>query len=174
MYQRILLYLMLLLPFSVLSQTNSITKEETTKIEYIIYHYFEDRLPQTTREISQYMKERPAELFFCLLGIDSSGKVERLNLLSDAKNRDSGFVLFSRMTSLDFKDWQCEKCGGKTLMILITIDNRNDKKPKYVRNLGLSGFFKTNEANDLIILRGIGLGWPTITEESLPVNGVVR
>src|SRR5258706_13402535 len=116
MYQRILLYLMLLLPFSVLSQTNSITKEETTKIEYIIYHYFEDRLTQTTREISQYMKERPAELFFCLLGIDSSGKVERLNLLSDAKNRDSGFVLFSRMTSLDFKDWQCEKCGGKTLI----------------------------------------------------------
>jgi hypothetical protein len=147
--------------------------KEESELEHTVRNYFINRVPVNSSVVRRYMMERPAELFFCVFSVDSSGRVRHINLLSDDKNRDSAFAIFSRMIPEDLKDWQCEKCGGKTLMILIGVENSNDNKPLYYQNTEYSGFFRTREANNLIIVRGMWLMWPQIICEYQGVSSIL-
>ena len=96
-----------------------------------------------------------------MLTTDSSGKVIAVNLLADEKNRDSAFAIFSKLEPKHFKDWQSKTCGGKTIIVPISLWTKRGL-PKYVNDLMAA--LKPAEGNNFVIVRGVAVGWPVSVE----------
>jgi hypothetical protein len=155
MYKKSLLYFVLLLSVAANSQRDSVSLslKEECDLEHILYDYYALQHWGEEGNTGISRMGKPTEIVICVFGIDSSGKVGNISLLSDDKNRDSVFSIFSRMTPQNFKDWRCEKCGGKTLILpFIDFIENNSKKPAYYKNY-LSSVSKTKELNNLIFIR---------------------
>lgn len=64
---------------------------------------------------SVYFEGRQSELITIILKIDSNGKVSAINLIGNKK--DTSYTILSRMTTEEFKNWQCLLCKRKTIVL---------------------------------------------------------
>lgn len=141
-----------LLLFSSCGFAQTMSLNESVKLQNIVYHYF-DNSP-----LQSYVKAGSAsETFLLLLSTNNNGEIDSISFLSDTNNKDSGFVVISRLKADIFKTWQSKKCKNKTIMIPITILSQSNN-PSYVRNIATSKFFKLSESGNLIVLEGFTFG----------------
>ena len=143
-----------LLCYSGIAQCMS-TKEKA-ELERIVYYFCQNQ--QIERKIDQGIFKKSSEIIFCLLELDSLGKVSNIRLIGDENNKDSAFAILSRIKVSDFKNWKVENCKQKTVMIPI-ISLSPTEKPQYVEHFVKPDIFKPGEYGNLIILRKMTFGW---------------
>lgn len=114
------------------------------------------------------LKERGSEFIFCMLVIDSNGRVDKIQLLADDKTKDLTFQylkylepsLFTRI----FK-----KCKKK-LIVIPMVSFTINKTPEYIKSL--MDFYNRmprsiiNETNNVIVTSLLQYNTPHIIKES--------
>ena len=135
--------------------SQSLCVKQTGQLQRVIHYFFYDS------DVTKSCKDRKgaSEAFLCFLTIDSVGRVGGIHFLADEQNRDSAYIVLSKMKPADFKDWKSEDCKGKTIMIPIILIGSEDK-PKYVSDLFEFRAFARGEHKNLIMLSGLDLYWP--------------
>lgn len=118
-------------------------------------------------------RKRPSELIVCILDIDGKGKVNRIHLLADDKNKDSTYNYLQRMTPTLFSGLKFEKCKGKAIMFSI-ISSGQGKSPAYIEGIKESNPIKRvtveKETSKLIKVSPLRYRAPYIEEEEPQEN----
>jgi hypothetical protein len=141
-----------------LCQNLSTTKE--AQLQTIIYNFFYHSRTESVM-LANNRSGANSEAIICLLKIDSTGTVKSVHLLSEENNRDSAYEILKALNPLHFKSWKEEKCAGKTIVIPIFLDTGTNV-PMYINDIMGYQLFKRGETENVIVIKGIVFGWPTI------------
>jgi len=113
-------------------------------------------------------KERKSEFMFCILVVDSNGKISQTQFLTNDKNKDSTFKYLCMLTPALFSE-SFKGCERKSIMIPI-VSLSNNKLPDYIKSL--IEFYKTiprsivSERNNLIVTSLLEYYAPRIIKEN--------
>ena len=146
------LILVVFLTGSAYAQT--ISKKEAAELQRIVYYFFREGRNEHSKHMTT---ETKAEGFFIFLDIDSTGKVEKVYLLSDYLNRDSAFERMKKLTARDFENCLMEKAAGKSILIPFMVLANND--PRYVKRITKKSL-PFGERGDLVIIEPVITTWP--------------
>lgn len=94
--------------------TQSLSNHEIWSLQSSLIKFLENR--DTPPAIG---KVRNSELIMIMLETDSNGKVSGISFLSDEKNKDSTYAILSKLTPIDFKNWQAKDCKSKVIIMPI-------------------------------------------------------
>jgi hypothetical protein len=61
--------------------------------------------------------KRSSEFMFCIIGIDSGGKISTINILAEEKNKESTYRYLNQMMPRDFEKLRLPGCRGKIIMV---------------------------------------------------------
>jgi|GEM_PF-3967200 len=146
--------------------TQSLSNNEIYLLQAIISNFVAEKDNRPNAKT-----ERSSELMFCLLQVDSTGRINSIDIFADDKNKDSTYSYLSRMSPLVLKDWKSEKCKGKTLLMPV-VSISYGKIPDYMNNLIDERFIKPlavmGEINKLVVITPLQYGTPVTEKEMFP------
>ena len=137
-------------------EAQTLTNTEVARIQTTVYDFF---YAGRTEFSKLGTPDTKSEALIFMLGVDSSGRISEVNLLSDSENRDSAFLKMDQLNPTHFSSWIAKKAAGKTILIPFMVMG-NSNKPAYVKSLAGKYVLKPGEMGNLIILPGLKVSWP--------------
>ena len=106
------------------ASAQSLDKKELESLQIIIMNFLQSQDNNT-------QGQRKSEFIYCLMDVDSIGKINGVHLLSDNSNIDSTYSYLNRLTPTIFQNWEAKSCKRKMIIIpIISLSQSN--LPSYV------------------------------------------